>query len=303
MTTLPLQRVRRPNLAELLSNGAAEVIDIRAGSRPMTHRLTVADRATRRELFCAVAGSCEEGVPAVEEEGRLLVELRRGDYGPAVRVAPRHVGVAEHAGRPVLLTTPLPGRRLSARTRPGSRDVAGVFEWLAGLRAGLRLDPVPVDLGREAVETLMSQSISDPVVSRVLEPVARSWDRLDGLRVPPAVTHGSLSMEKITVEGGRVVGVEDWGCATLAGDPVRDLAGFAVACAGLDLGTLLNGRNAVPSTLRRGVRAGLRSVGVDPRLYADVLVLALAEWAADPSLLRRHAGLAALLSCTPDIKE
>jgi hypothetical protein len=42
---------------------------------------------------------------------------------------------------------------------------------------------------------------------------------------------------------------------------------------------------------------------VDPRLYADVLLLAVAEWAAEPTLLRRHAGLAALLSCTPAIKE
>jgi hypothetical protein len=303
MTTLPLQRVRRPDLAELLSNRAAEVVDIRAGSRPMTHRLTVADRATRRELLGAVAASCEEGVPAVEEEGHLLVELRRGDHTPAVRVAPRHVGVAEHAGRPVLLMTPLPGRRLSARTRPGSRDVAGVFDWLGGLRAGPRLDPVPIDLGREAVETLTAQSMSDPVVARVLELVACSRDRLEGLQVRPAVTHGSLSMEKITVEGGRVAGVEDWACATLAGDPVRDLAGFAVACAALNLASLLTGRNAVPSTLRRGVRAGLRSLGVDPRLYADVLVLAVAEWAAEPALPRRHAGLVALLSCTPAIKE
>jgi hypothetical protein len=44
-------------------------------------------------------------------------------------------------------------------------------------------------------------------------------------------------------------------------------------------------------------------VGVDPRLYADVLVLAVAEWAAEPALPRRHAGLAALLSCVPVIKE
>jgi hypothetical protein len=303
MTTLPLQRIRRPDLAELLTNRAAEVVDIRAGSRPMTHRLTVADRTTRRELLGAVTASCDEGVPAVEEEGRLLVELRRGDHGPGVRVASRHVGVAEHAGRPVLLMSPLPGRRLSAGARLGSRDVAGVFEWLAALREGPRLDPVPVDLGREAVEILTAQSVSDPVVLRVLELVVRSRDRLEDVQVRPAVTHGSLSMDKIAVASGRVVGVEDWACATLRGDPVRDLAGFAVACAGLDLESLLTGRNAVPSTLRRGVRAGLRSLAVDPRLYADVLVLAVAEWAAEPTLLRRHAGLAALLSCTPAIKE
>ena len=303
MTTLPLQRVRRPDLAELLSNRAAEVVDIRAGSRPMTHRVTVADRATRRELLCAVVASCDEGVPAVEEEGRLLVELRRGDHSPAVRAAPRHVGVAEHAGRPVLLMTPLSGRRLSTRARLGSRDVAGVFEWLAALREGPRLAPVPIDLGRAAVETLTAQSVSDPVVLRVLEPVMRSRDRLEDFQVRPVISHGSLSTQRISMEAGRVVGVEDWACATLAGDPVRDLVGFAVACAGLNLGSLLNGRSAVPSTLRRGVRAGLRSLDVDPRLYADALVLAVAEWAAEPSPARRYAGLAALLSCTPAIKE
>jgi hypothetical protein len=110
------------------------------------------------------------------------------------------------------------------------------------------------------------------------------------------MSHGSLTMEKVAVERGRVVGVEDWACCTVAGDPLRDLGRLAVSSAGSRVDRLLRDRRAVVSALRAGVKQGLRCLGLDPRLCPDVLILTLAEQAGGADQGRRRAGLDALQS-------
>jgi len=296
MMTLPVQRTNhRRGLAELLTDSSAEVVDVRAGSRPLTHRLTVCERGSGRALFTAVTADRDEAAPAVEQEGRLLVELRRGDYGPGALVAPRHIGVAEHGGRSVLLLSPVTGRPLgSAGRQPTRRDVAAVVEWLGALWDGSRLDSSPSDLGAAALDVLLARHSSDPGRTDVLERVSAARDRIGQVRVRRTTSHGSLSPDKVGVERDRVLGVEDWACGTVAGDPLRDLGGFAVACVGLRIDVLLTSRRSLATALRSGVRKGLMSLGVDAHLCADVLVLAVAEQAAATDEGRRRAGLAAL---------
>ena len=79
MTTIPMPRTtHRTALAELISDCCAEITDVRAGSRLQTHRLTICERGSQRALFTAVIADRDEATAAVEQEGRLLVELRRG---------------------------------------------------------------------------------------------------------------------------------------------------------------------------------------------------------------------------------
>jgi len=296
MTTIPMPRTtHRAGLAELISDRCAEITDVRAGSRLQTHRLTICERGSRRALFTAVIADRDEATAAVEHEGRLLVELRRGDYGPASLVAPRHVGVAEHIGRPVLLTSATAGPPLgSAGRRPTRRDVAAVIEWLIAIWDGGRPDSGPTDLGATAVDALLTRHSSDADRADVLDRLCVARARVSRARVPRTVSHGALSLDRITVARDRVTGVDDWGCGTIAGDPLRDLASFAVACAGLRLDFLLKSRRSVAAALRAGVRTGLAALGVDGRLCDEVLLLAVAEQAAATDEQRRQAGLQAL---------
>jgi hypothetical protein len=296
MTTIPLPRTtHRPALAELITDRCAEVTDVRAGSRLQTHRLTVCERGSRRPLFTAVIADREESTPAVEHEGRLLVELRRGDYGPAALVAPRHIGVAEHCGRPVLLVSPTADLPLgSAGRRTTRRDVAAVIEWLVALWDGGRPDSCPPDLGATAVDALLARHSSDADRAGVLDRLCVARARLSRVRVPQTLSHGALTPDRVTVTQDRVTGVDDWGCGSIIGDPLRDLAAFAVACADLRMDLLLRSRRSVATALRAGIRRGLAALGVDPELGGEVVLLAVAEQAAATDERRRQAGLEAL---------
>jgi hypothetical protein len=296
MTTLPLQRTtHRPSLAKLVTESCAEVVDVRVGSRPHTHRLTVSERLSQRPLFTAVTADRDEAVPAVEQEGRLLVELRRDDCGDAALVAPRHMGVAEHAGRPVLIASPVAGVPLGSTGRqPSRRDVGAVVEWLTALWDGSRQDRAPSELGAAALGVLLERHAFEPDRSGVLDRVSLARDRLSRVLVSRTISHGALSPDKVAVERDRVVGVEDWACGAVAGDPLRDLGSFVVACAGLQIDLLLTSRRSLATALRAAMRRGLTSLGVDGHLSDEVLVLAVAEHAAASDVGRRRAGLASL---------
>lgn len=306
MTTLPIQRSRIPrrDLFDLLTENSAEVTDVSAGSRPLTHRLTVSDRATGRPLFIAVTADRDESVPAVEHEGRLVVELRRGRYGAAALVAPRHVDVVQHGGRLVVLLSPSPADVMSAHGRRlRSRDVAAVVEWLSALWAGGRVEAGDCELGAAAYDVLLARYAAAGTPDAVLERVALARERLSAVQVRRTTAHGSLCPSKVAVQRDRVVGVDDWAWGSVSGEPLRDLAGFAVACVDLRLDLLLTGRGPLPGALRGGVRRGLQALGLDPRLMADVLVLAVAEHAASTVDEQRHAGLSALQSYLASTKE
>jgi hypothetical protein len=296
MTTIPMPRTtHRPALAKLISDRCAEITDVRAGSRWQTHRLTICERGSRRPLFTAVIADREESTAAVEHEGRLLVELRRGDYGPAALVAPRHIGVAEHCGRPVLLLSPPVGPPLgSAGRRPTRRDVAAVVEWLVALWDGGRQNRCPPDLGAAAVDALLTRHSSEAERAGILDRLCVARARVSRVRVPQTMSHGALSPDRVTVTQDRVTGVDDWGRGTIAGDPLRDLAGFAVACADLRMDFLLSSRRSVATALRAGIRRGLTALGVDTQLGGELLLLAVAEHAAATDERRRQAGLEAL---------
>jgi len=296
MTTVPMPRTtHRTALAELISDRCAEITDVRAGSRLQTHRLTICERGSRRPLFTAVIADREESTAAVEHEGRLLVELRRGDYGSAALVAPRHIGIAEHCGRPVLLVSPTAGLPLDpAGGRPTRRDVAAVIEWLIALWDGGRPDSCPPDLGATAVDALLTRHSADADRAAVLDRLCLARARLSRVRVPQTISHGALTPDRVAVTQDRVTGVDDWGCGTIAGDPLRDLASFALASANLRMDYLLRSRRSVATALRAGIRRGLAALGVDTQLGGEVLLLAIAEQAAATDERRRQTGLEAL---------
>jgi hypothetical protein len=195
----------------------------------------------------------------------------------------------------VLLVSPVAGLPLGAAGgRLTRRDVAAVIEWLVALWDGGRPDSCPPDHGAAAVDALLTRHSSDADRTGVLDRLCVARARLSRVRVPQTIGHGALTPDRVTVTQDRVSAVDDWGCGTIAGDPLRDLAGFALACADLRMDYLLRSRRSVATALRAGIRRGLTALGVDTQLAGEVLLLAIAEQAAATDERRRQAGLEAL---------
>jgi hypothetical protein len=128
------------------------------------------------------------------------------------------------------------------------------------------------------------------------------------------VVHGDLWCGNVLVRDGAVSGVVDWEEAELRGEPLRDLARFALTYAlyldrhtrpgarvaghpGLTAGTwgcgidhLLSGSGWICDLLRAFLRLGMRRLGVPGELWPEVIVAGLAEVAAraDDDRFARH---------------
>jgi hypothetical protein len=128
--------------------------------------------------------------------------------------------------------------------------------------------------------------------------------RLGSEHAARTVVHGDLWFGNVLVGPAGVTGVVDWEAACLCGEPVRDLARFAIMYAlYLDEGTSvlgrlrgrdgkrslpwgagiefgLNGSGWFPDLFRGFLRGGLRRLGASPALWRDAVLAGLADVAA-----------------------
>ena len=144
------------------------------------------------------------------------------------------------AGFEAMVLTLLPGTPMSTlyhrwghtrSPRRVARDLGAVTEWL------MRLHPETAD--GDAPSTWMAAtctvspngSLTSPTLrqsSSVWNAPARSLKRH---RAPRTVVHGDLWCGNVLVRDGAVSGVVDWEEAELRGEPLRDLARFALTYA------------------------------------------------------------------------
>ncbi len=115
------------------------------------------------------------------------------------------------------------------------------------------------------------------------------------------MVHGDFWFGNLLLSGQAVSGVVDWECGTVAGEPLRDVARFALSYAlyldrhtrrgrrvaghpalraerwGDGLRYALTGRGWFPDLMREFLRRNLSRLGAAPELWFDLAVAGVAE--------------------------
>jgi aminoglycoside phosphotransferase (APT) family kinase protein len=196
-----------------------------------------------------------------------------------------------------------------------ARDLGAITEWLMCLHSETADGNAPVDMDGGTVQRLSQRFGDEPGLATVVERVERACETLSRHRSPRTVVHGDLWCGNVLVRDGVVTGVVDWEEAELRGEPLRDLARFALTYAlyldrhtrpgarvaghpGLSAGAwgcgidyLLNGDGWICDLLRAFLRLGMRRLGVPGELWREAVVAGVAEVAAradDEDFARAH---------------
>lgn len=285
---------------EFLASARVVVLDVLRGAAPGTRRLLLgtAEGADASRVI-AVADQPASG-SAIDAEGRLLGDLAARLSAETLLTVPDMFGPVDVGGRRALVVTAVPGMVPERRRRP----VVPVREMLDAVRAWLvRLwhetagPSGPIGLGSDAADTLLARYVGSPQLAPTLGAVHHARQRLGDFEVIRTVTHGCLCPRHVNVADRTVVGVDDWGLGSASAEPLRDLGGFAVRCAGARLPELLAGRTAYAHLLRDFVISGLTPLGLPAACWRDVLLLTHLEHAVG-GLERGHLEDMDLLATT-----
>jgi hypothetical protein len=223
---------------------------------------------------------------AVEREGRMLAALRDVLVAPVAGTVPRFVEARQVDGRPVLVSTAMPGTPMSvpyhrwlhtARARSVAADFTLARDWLAAFQATTRGPRELLDWPDEVCDSLSGRwdgHASLPAALARVQSAARATRRL---RCARTAVHGDFWFGNLLVTDGRITGVVDWEHGEPAGSPLRDLARFALSyCLYLDRHTRTGHRVLGHPGLRRtgfapGLSYALLGEGWLPRLFQAFL--------------------------------
>jgi aminoglycoside phosphotransferase len=261
----------------------------------------------------------------INREAAVLRESRLRALGPVSATIPEPVMTVEHHGRPVLVTTALPGRNMFAEyhrwrhtARPAAvrADFAAADRWLSGLHRYTARGSC--DLARtldDAPAAIARRFGGDADIATDLRRLAGLRARLAGYPIARATHHGDFWPGNLLTAGGRVTGVIDWEHARAGGVPARDPARFALSYSlyldrhtrpgrrvaghpglragrwGAGLEYALNGSGWYPELVRRFMAGALTRLGAPERCWRDVVLAELASMAAEtdhPGFARSH---------------
>jgi aminoglycoside phosphotransferase (APT) family kinase protein len=199
-----------------------------------------------------------------------------------------------------------------------SRDLGAVAAWLRQLHTETASGSAPVEMDAGITDRILTRFVDEPNAAHSVSAVASACSRLRQYRAPRTVVHGDLWCGNLLVGEGSVTGVVDWEEGTAAGEPLRDVARFALTYAlyldrhtrpggpvsghpglrasgwGAGIAFLLDGDGWACDLLRTLVRLSMRRLGVPGDLWRDALVAGIAEIAAladDPTFARAHLNL------------
>jgi len=239
--------------------------------------------------FVAKVPTTDAAASSVRLEASARASLDRGRLGPLEATVPRVTTLAEHQGRPVLVTTALPGRvmlasyhrwRHTARPAVVEADFAAAGSWLAELHERTSRGHGDLGLVLEGVsEALLSRYRDDPTTTRDIAILEALQGRLRGHQAPRGLVHGDYWVGNLLVANGQVCGVIDWECCQSDGILTRDLARFVI---GYSLYLDRHTRPGRRVTGHHGLRAGEWGAGVQYALdgegwYPDLARSFLAE--------------------------
>lgn len=264
------------------------------------------------------------GAAAVARERHMLEALHSLHSSVIETTVPFPVESVSAAGLDAMVLTLLPGTPMTTlyhrwgHTRSHhrvARDLGAVAEWLQRLQHETSDGSADVEMDNGVIERLTYRFGDAPELAAVVARVERACATLRRYRSPRTVVHGDLWCGNVLMRDGVVTGVVDWEEAELRGEPLRDLARFALTYAlyldrhtrpgarmaghpGLSAGTwgcgidyLLTGDGWICDLLRAFLRLGMRRLGVPGELWREAVIAGLAEVAAradDNDFARAH---------------
>lgn len=228
---------RRP-VAPILEQRDARGV-LLAASRDPDAKITYVALGGRHQTGLVLKIPATNGAAAaVEREGRMLVDLRRNGLGRLADTVPRYVASLDLGGRPVLVSTALPGLPMSQRyhgwrhtSRPAAvaRDLEVAGRWLEHLQTVTARAEAPVTWAATTASALRGRWDGDPLLPAALERLESAGENLAVCRTPLTAVHGDFWFGNLLLTGRRVSGVVDWEYGEPQGCPLRDLARFALS--------------------------------------------------------------------------
>ena len=315
----------RRTLADLVDDVGGRAVCL-AMSKDPNAKVTVLLFRPGEDLpgYVAKVPTTDAAVRSVQREEGRLAHIGRLELGPIAATVPRIVAIAQHAGRPVLVTTALPGRlmlasyhtwRHTARPAAVRADFSAAGQWLAELQRRTSRCQSELTDALGAAAAITRRFGDDPGLAGDIEQLSALRDRLAGHRVPQTVVHGDFWPGNLLLADGRVRGVIDWECAVPDGPPTRDLARFVITYSlyldrhtrpgrlvaghpglragqwGAGLEYALGGTGWYGELAQRFITDGLRRLGVPPDRWRDVVLAEIACIAAEadhPDFARNH---------------
>jgi Phosphotransferase enzyme family len=276
----------------------------------------------RAELVVKLATTDAAGL-AVERERRTLENVRELLPDSLLATLPCPIEMVEFDALPAMVATALPGKPMTVsylrrghtanRGRVAS-DLGTAGAWLGAIHDSTATSPGPIRLAADLRTPLSQRYRDEPPQGAVSVALAEIDARLSTAVTPRTVVHGDFWFGNLMLEDGRLSGVVDWESADTAGEPVRDLARFAVSYAlyldhrtrigrqvaghtGLRAGRwgaavefALEGTGWFPELLRSFFENGLRQLGAAETLWRDLTLVGIAELAvrSDDDDFARH---------------
>jgi aminoglycoside phosphotransferase (APT) family kinase protein len=217
---------------------------------------------------------------------------------------PSPLGPVDHGGLAAIVTTAVPGKPMSAsylrrrhtgRRGPVTDDFQAALDWLAELHRATAGAAAPIDRAAGLAARLRRRFPDDERQDELAGRLAELDSRLGSASTPRTAVHGDYWFGNLLLDRGRVSGVVDWESGAVSGEPVRDLARFALSYAlYLDRGTRPGRRVRGHRGLRAGawgepVAFALEGSGWFPRLFRGFLEAGLSRLGAPASLWREVA--------------
>jgi hypothetical protein len=210
------------------------------------------------------------------------------------------------------------GWRHTARPRTVAADFAAAARWLTDLHGDSAGAREPIDLLAANLDRIAARWPAWRARRDLRSALAPVGSRLGAARTPRTVVHGDFWAGNILITDGAVTGVVDWEAGAPCGEPLRDVARFALSYSlyldrhtragrrvaghrglravgwGAGIVHLLDGDGWYPRQVRGFVVTALDRLGAPGALWRDVLLGGIAEVAATadhPAFAAHHRDL------------
>jgi hypothetical protein len=329
--TVQLQRVlavERPALRDVLDREGTRAV-LLAGSQDPNAKMTVVLMDEYGPSFVIKVPTTRSAETVVLNEGHALEALSELPLGSLSTTLPRPVGFMSYEGRTALVSTALVGVPMTvayhswhhtARRRNVGRDFAAASIWLDDLQTRTAGARSQISLFGDSAERIAKRFAGHPQLPVVKRVLSSSAGRLSSHTTPRTVVHGDFWFGNLLMHGNQVRGVVDWESSLMAGEPLRDVARFAISYAlyldrhtrpgrrvrghrglranewGAGLTYMLNGRGWFSKIAQNYLTLALGRLGVPTHLWRDVVIGGIADVAATadhPEFAEHHLQLLA----------
>lgn len=263
----------------------------------------------------------------IEREADFLVRLGRLTLPQAGPALPRHAGVFDADGLLAVATSVVPGMPMRAGYHafrhlgdPASvrADFTAAANWLAALHADSLAGSASIALLDGVAGQISARWPGDGCAAALAGQLGPIAARLASASTPRTIVHGDFWAGNLLLTGETVTGVVDWAAGELSGEPLRDVARFALSYSlyldrhtrpghpvaghpglradgwGAGIRYAIAGQGWFGDLVRTFVTTALARLGAPATLWRDVLLAGLAEVAvtADhPDFAVRHRDL------------